>query len=534
MTGALDAVELEVIKNQLEGIAEEMGSVLIQGAFSPNIKERADCSTALFDAQCRLVAQAEHIPVHLGAMPDAVEAVAARNPAPGETYVLNDPYAGGTHLPDVTLVAPIDVEGTRLGFGAVRAHHADVGGATPGSLPGGARSIFAEGLRLPPTRIARDGELIEEVWRLLTANMRNPTHRDADLKAQLGAITVARRRMTTFAENRGIERANEAFDALVDYAERRTRTTIADLPDGTYDATDYLEGDGRSDDDIPICVQLVIDGSDLLVDFDGTAKQVEGNVNAPPSVTSSAVYFVTKCVTDPDIPPNQGSFAPITIDIPEGSILAPTPPAAVSGGNVETSQRIADVVFAAFREADPTLPAFGQGTMNNLVIGRRDGSELTYYETIGGGAGATSTHDGLDGVHVGMTNTKNTPIESLERAYPLRVLTYSLRDDSGGDGTFRGGLGIEREIEVCAPMTVSILSERRRRGPPGVEGGEPGSPGRNYIDAERVGSKATVDVEPGTVVRVASPGGGGFGDPSNRDPRLREQDARDGKAPGDD
>ncbi|MFW6448171.1 MAG: hydantoinase B/oxoprolinase family protein [Halobacteriota archaeon] len=528
VTETFDPVDLEILRNQLEGVATEMGRTLIRGAYSPNIKERRDASTAIFDPAGRLVAQAEHIPVHLGAMPDAVAAVLDLDPSPGDAYLLNDPFAGGTHLPDVTLVAPLVIDGQPLAYGAVRAHHADVGGATPGSLPAGAHDIYAEGVRIPPVAIRRRGSLREDILELLLANVRHPRTRRADLLAQLGAIDRGQTRLGQLADEHGRERLVAAFAAVRRYSRRRTTAAIDALEDGTYRAVDALEGDGRTDDPIAIRVAVTVDGEAVRVDFAGTADQVAGNVNAPPAVTKSAVYFVLRCVTGADIPPNAGCFDPITVDIPPGSVLDPRLPAAVGGGNVETSQRVADVVLEALRGADPDLPAHGQGTMNNLLIGPRGHGE-TYYETIGGGFGARPDKDGIDGVHVGMTNTRNTPVETLERAFPLTVLRYALRPGSGGDGRHRGGLGIERTIRVEMPSTVSILSDRRRRGPPGTDGGEAGAPGVNEVDGERVGSKVTRDVPAGTVVRVLTPGGGGFGDPSERDLTLRERDARDGK-----
>lgn len=529
MSDRLDAVELEVVRHQLEGIATEMGRTLIRGAFSPNIKERQDCSTALFDPGGRMVAQAEHIPVHLGAMPDAVAAVLAMDPAPNSAYLTNDPYRGGTHLPDLTVIAPLAPHGTVIGVAAVRAHHDDVGGATPGSLPAGSRNIFAEGMRIPPVPIEHDGEIEGATLDVLLANVRHPESRRADLRAQLGAVRLAERRLEELLDRYGESGVREAFEAIIEYSMRRTRRAIDELADGTYTARDHLEGDGHTDDPIPIAVEVTVDGASIHVDFAGTAEQVAGNVNAPPAVTKSAVYFVIRCVTDPDIPSNHGCFEPVDIQIPPGSVLDPDPPAAVSGGNVETSQRVADVTLEALRGADPSMPAHGQGTMNNLVIGPEDGEAGTYYETIGGGSGARPSLDGIDGVHVGMTNTLNTPVEALEQAYPFVVERYALRPDSGGRGRHRGGLGIERAVRVLTDATVSILSDRRETGPPGADGGEPGSTGANRVGGEPVGSKVTVDIDAGTVVRILTPGGGGYGPPDEREPDLIDSDRLDGK-----
>ncbi|SNZ13075.1 N-methylhydantoinase B [Natronoarchaeum philippinense] len=527
----LDAVALEVLRNQLEGIAEEMGEVLIRGAYSPNIKERRDCSTALFDADGRLVAQAEHIPVHLGAMPAAVDAVLDRDPAPGDVFVLNDPYAGGTHLPDVTMVSPIGGDGEVLGYAASRAHHADVGGMAPGSMPAGATEITQEGVRIPPIRLVEGGERVDDVLDLFLANVRDPEQRRADLRAQRAANDRGAERLDELAAEHGVQRLRAAFDAVIDYSRDRTAAEIEALPDGEYRATDALEGDGVTEDPIEIAVTVTVDGGEITVDFAGTDEQVAGNVNAPLAVARSAVYFAVRCATDPDVPPNEGCYEPIAVSAPEGSVLNPDAPAAVVGGNVETSQRVVDVVFAALADAAPErVPAAGQGTMNNLTIGAGGREGFTYYETIGGGAGGRLAGDGLDGVQVGMTNTLNTPVEAMETAYPFRVERYALRPDSGGAGEHRGGLGLVRSVRVLDDATVSLLTERRRTAPSGVAGGEDGQPGRNLIDGEPVPAKATRDVPAGTTVTVETPGGGGYGDPDDRDSASIERDAADGKA----
>ncbi|MDS0277549.1 hydantoinase B/oxoprolinase family protein [Halomicroarcula sp. S1AR25-4] len=506
----LDAVELEILRNQLESVAEEMGQVLIRGAFSPNITERRDCSTALFDADGELVAQAEHIPVHLGAMPEAVDAVLDRDPEPGDVFVLNDPFAGGTHLPDVTLVSPIVPDDDVVGYAVSRAHHADVGGMAPGSMPAGARDIQQEGLRIPPTRLVAGGERRDGVWTLLEANVRNPAERRADLRAQLGANERGAERVTELLADHG-DRLLSAFDAVRDYSRQRVEAELREFPDGTYTASDVLEGDGVTDADVHIEVTVTVDGATLDVDFAGTDPQVEGNVNAPLSVAKSAVYFVVRSVTDPDVPPNGGCYDPVRVHAPPGSLLNPQPPAAVVGGNVETSQRVTDVVFRALAEAVPDrVPAAGQGTMNNVVVG---GPGFSYYETVGGGMGASVDADGPSGVQVGMTNTLNTPVEALEAAYPLRVEEYSLRAGSGGAGRHHGGDGLVRELTVEAAATVSLLTERRRTAPWGLAGGADGACGRNEIDGETVPAKVTREVPPGTTVRVETPGGGGYGDP---------------------
>jgi N-methylhydantoinase B len=531
---ALDPIALELLRNQLEGVAEEMGEVLVRGAYSPNIKERRDCSTALFDADGRLVAQAEHIPVHLGAMPAAVDAVLEREPGPDEVFVLNDPYAGGTHLPDVTMVSPVARDGEILAYAASRAHHADVGGMAPGSMPAGAREIVQEGLRIPPIRLVEGGETVEDVRSLVLANVRNPAERRADLRAQRAANDQAEERIDELVDEHGRQRLLAAFDAVIDYSRERTTAEIAALPDGEYRATGHLEGDGLTEDPVDVVATIRIDGDRLAVDFEGTDPQVAGNVNAPPAVARSAVYFAVRCVTDPDVPPNHGCYDPVSVSAPEGSVLNPRPPAAVVGGNVETSQRVTDVVFAALAAAAPDrVPAQGQGTMNNLTVGVGGETGFTYYETIGGGAGGRPTGNGLDGVQVGMTNTLNTPVEALETEYPLRVERYALRPDSGGAGEHRGGLGLVRSVRLLADATVSLLTERRTTAPSGAAGGEDGAPGRNLIDGDPVPAKATRDVDAGSLVTLCTPGGGGHGDPGDRDPAAAARDRRERKVIGD-
>lgn len=534
-TADIDSVTLEVFRNQLESIAEEMGEVLIQSAYSPNIKERQDCSTALFDATGRMVAQAEHIPVHLGAMPDAVEAVTTADPGPGDAYILNDPFEGGTHLPDVTIVSTIAPEGTVIGYAVTRAHHADVGGMTPGSMPAGASEIYQEGIRLPGVELRSGGELNEDLMEVILANVRNQTERRADLRAQLAAHDRAEERLGELLADQGSQRVESAFDAVIDYSRARMADEVAAFPDGTYTATDVLEGDGVSDEDLTIEVSITVDGQGIDVDFAGTAPQCQGNMNAPLAVAKSAVYFVVRSITDPKIPPNHGCYAGIEVSAPPGTIVNPSPPAAVVGGNVETSQRITDVVFAAFAEAVPSrVPAHSQGTMNNLIIGTRGRGGFTYYETIAGGFGARPNKDGMDGVQVGMTNTLNTPIEALEAEYPFHVEEYALRAGSGGDGEYRGGLGIVRSLTIETDAVVSVLTERRRHSPRGIAGGTPGARGENRADGERLPAKATQTVDAGTTITIRTPGGGGYGNPADRDPGAIEADRLDGKVDGPD
>lgn len=524
----IDPVTLEILRNQLESIAEEMGHVLITGSYSPNIKERQDCSTALFDAEGKMIAQAEHIPVHLGAMPDAVDVVMDKDPRPGDVFIVNDPFEGGTHLPDITLVSPIAPQDEIIGFAVSRAHHADVGGSAPGSMPPGAKEIYEEGLRLPAVRLVDSGEPNDEVHDIILANVRTPDERQADLRAQRAANDRAEERIGELLDEHGLLLL-DAFDAVVDYSRERVESELSDLPDGEYRARDVLEGDGVTNDDIPIETTITIEGSSMEVDFSGTSDQVSGNLNAPLSVAKSAVYFVVRAATDPEIPPNHGCYEPVTVSAPEGTILNPSPPAAVVGGNVETSQRVTDVTLEALAPAIPNrVPAGGQGTMNNLIIGDRTG-EFTYYETIGGGFGARPDKDGMDGVQVGMTNTLNTPIEAMEAEYPLHLEKYALRESSGGDGRYRGGLGLERSVTVETDATVSLLTERRRTAPAGVNGGNEGATGENLIDGESIPSKASVDVSAGTTVTILTPGGGGYGNPDERDQEARERDLQDEK-----
>jgi N-methylhydantoinase B len=485
-------IELQVVGSALRSVAEEMGAVLIRSAFSANIKERRDCSTALFDERGRMIAQAEHIPVHLGALPDAVAAVRAHGPAPDDVFVLNDPYAGGTHLPDITLVSR-----TPVGFAATRAHHADVGAVEPGSLPADSRCLDEEGVVIPPTRL--DAATIDE----LAARMRNPDERRGDLRAQLAANRLAARRLEELCTRRGRDLVVASMDELHDYAERRVRAAIARLPDGRSEASDVLEADGG---DLELRVTLTIEGDELELDFAGTAPQHDGNLNCPLAVTRSACYFVVRCLTDPDAPASGGAFAPVAVHAPAGSLVNARPPAAVAAGNVETSSRIADVVFGAFGQA-MEVPAQGQGTMNNITLGNE---EFTYYETIGGGQGACPDADGPSGVHVAMSNTLSTPTEALELGYPIRVERQALRLGSGGAGRHRGGDGVVRELRVLEACRLSIVSERRRHAPQGREGGGPGEAGRNSLNGRELPAKVSRDVAPGDLVRIETPGGGGY------------------------
>ncbi len=452
-------IELQVIGASLRAIAEEMGAVLIRSAFSANIKERRDCSTALFDEHGRMITQAEHIPVHLGAMPEAVAAVMAHEPAPGEPWILNDPYAGGTHLPDLTIVTR-----TELGYAVTRAHHADVGGSEPGSLPPGSRTLDEEGVIIPPTRL--DAAALES----LVSRMRNPDERRGDLRAQLAAHRLAEGRVAELCARRGRERVAAAMDELLAYSERVVRAAIGQLPDGRFEGADALETPVGL---LEIRAAVTIEGDSIDIDFEGTAPQYDGNLNCPLAVTRSACFYVVRCLTAPDLPASGGAFVPVTVRAPAGCLVNARSPAAVAAGNTETSSRITDVVFDAFAQAIP-VPAQGQGTMNNVVFGN---DRFTYYETIGGGQGACPHADGPSGVHVAMSNTLNTPAEALELSYPLRVERYELRLGSGGAGRQRGGDGVVRELRVLEPCRLSLLTQRRALAPRGAHGGEDGLPG---------------------------------------------------------
>jgi N-methylhydantoinase B len=490
----MDPVELQVLTGALHSICEEMGAVLIRSAHSANIKERRDASTALFDPDGEMVMQAEHIPVHLGAMPAAVASVLVEDHAPGRSWILNDPYRGGTHLPDITVITPVFAEDRLVAFAASRAHHADVGGPTPGSMPADSRTLRDEGVVIEP-RVLDDAAVAE-----ISEQMRRPDQRRADLRAQLAAGRVGALRVGQLAERVGIDALREAYAEVLDYAERRTRACLQALDDGERTAEDVLEA---REGDLRIALRATVSGDRLTLDFTGTAEQHEGNLNCPPAVTRSACYFAIRVLTDPDIPANAGAYRPVEVIAPEGSLLNARSPAAVVGGNVETSSRVADVVLRAFGRA------LGQGTMNNVTLG--DEAGVVYYETIGGGQGACPDADGPSGVHVAMSNTLNTPIEALELEFPMRVVEYSLRRGSGGAGAHRGGDGVVREIEALAPLHYSLITERRRHRPPGAQGGEPGAAGRNLLDGEELPPKAIGELEAGQRLRIETPGGGGFG-----------------------
>jgi N-methylhydantoinase B len=520
----LDPVALQVMLGALRAACDEMGAVLVRSAHSANIKERRDASTALFDERGRMVMQAEHIPVHLGAMPSAVAAVLDERHEPGVAWILNDPYRGGTHLPDITVISPLFHRSDLVGFAASRAHHADVGAAEPGSMPAHSRSLEEEGVVIPPTR------LDDATLRDLAGRMRNPRQREADLRAQLAAGRAGAERVGALIERFGLDTYRDALEETLDYAERRTRAKVAELEDGVREASDVLEAAdaeraageesaaglagveaaraepaaGAGGGDLQLRLRATVDGDRLTLDFTGSADQHDGNLNCPLAVTLSACYFAVRVLTDPDVPPCEGAYRPVSVVAPEGSLLNARAPAAVAAGNVETSSRVADLVLAAFGHA------LGQGTMNNLTLGS---DEFTYYETLGGGQGACPDADGPSAVHVAMSNTLNTPIEALELEFPLRAVEYSLRRGSGGAGRHRGGDGVVRELEALAGMRYSLITERRRHAPPGADGGEPGAPGRNLLNGEELPAKASGELQPGDRLRIETPCGGGHGAP---------------------
>jgi len=490
----IDPVTLQVMLGALRSVCDEMGAVLVRSAHSANIKERRDSSTALFDADGQMVMQAEHIPVHLGAMPTAVAAVIEEEHRPGDVWILNDPYRGGTHLPDITLIAPVFAAGALVGFAANRAHHADVGGRVPGSMPADSRTLDEEGVVIPPSRL--DDDLLSE----LAERMRSPEQRRADLRAQLAANRTGAARLEALVERHGLSLVRDAMAATLDYSERRTRARIAEMEDGERTARDVLEA---ADGDIELQVRATVRGDELELDFSGSAEQHGGNLNCPLAVTLSACYFAVRVLADPDVPPSAGAWRPVSVVAPEGSLLNARAPAAVAAGNVETSSRVADLVLAAFGRA------LGQGTMNNLTLGNE---RFTYYETLGGGQGACADADGPSAVHVAMSNTLNTPIEALELEFPLRAVEYAVRRGSGGAGHRRGGDGVARELEALEPMDYSLITERRRHAPPGAEGGAPGAPGRNLLNGGELPPKVAGSLRAGDRLRIETPGGGGHGE----------------------
>ncbi len=527
---AWDPVTLEVFRNLFYTDAEEMGVTLCRTSFSPNIKERRDYSCAIFDALGRMVAQGEHMPVHLGSMPLSVEAAIEHTQmSRGDMVAVNDPFRGGTHLPDITLVQPVfldDDEEPRY-YVANRAHHSDVGGITPGSMPL-SRSIYQEGIRIPPLHLVRHGEVVGDVLALILANVRTPREREGDLTAQIASNRTGERRLVALSEKYGAPQVADYMGYLQDYAERMTREAIQRIPDGCYRFEDRMDDDGQGTGPLPIVVQIDVDGDEARVDFTGTHEQVRGSVNAVYAITLSAVMYCFRVIVPFAVPSNHGTLRPLQVIAPAGTLLNALPPAAVAGGNVETSQRTVDTVLGALSQAIPDIiPAASYGTMTNLTIGGvdpRNGEPFAYYETTAGGMGARPSADGLHATHCHMTNSLNTPIEALEHAYPYYVRRYEIRRGSGGEGRFRGGDGIRREIEVRCDAEITILSDRRVYPPYGLHGGASGALGRNVLsvpgaDGERVEEevpgKASAQGRAGTSIRIETPGGGGYGAPDD-------------------
>jgi N-methylhydantoinase B/oxoprolinase/acetone carboxylase alpha subunit len=519
----IDPIEFEIFKNMFVSIAEEMGVTLCRTGFSPNIKERLDYSCAVYDAAGQTIAQGDHMPVHLGAMPLSVQAALRQVPmAPGDMVVLNDPFRGGTHLPDITMVAPVFLDGDNAPafYVANRAHHSDVGGMTPGSMPL-AREVYQEGLIIPPVRLMHGGDIVEDVMALILANVRTPDEREGDITAQIAANRVAEARLRDFVAKYGRARIEGYATALQDYTERVLRATIAGIPDGEYGFEDALDDDGFESGPLTIRVIVRIRGDSAEVDFTGSDPQTNGGVNANFAITLSATLYAFRCLVEEDVLYNAGIGRPVLVIAPEGTIVNARRPAAVAGGNVETSQRITDVMLGALGKALPDrLPAASQGTMNNVTLGGvdpRTGQQFAYYETIGGGMGGRNGLPGISGVHTHMSNTRNTPVEAIEHYLPVRIRRYGLRHESGGAGRYPGGEGIIREYEMLTSVAVTVLSERRRAPPYGARGGAPGAVGRNTLihdGAERaVAGKTWLHLESGDRLRIESPGGGGYGGP---------------------
>jgi N-methylhydantoinase B len=519
----VDAVELAVFQSAMHSIAEEMGAALRRTAVSPNIKERRDYSCAVFDAQHRVIAMGDHMPVHLGSMPMSVEAaVKSLQLGRGDVAILNDPYAGGTHLPDITMVMPVFCEGAEEAsfFVAARAHHADVGGMFAGSM-GPAREIFQEGLRIPPVRLVRGGEIDHDLLAMVLLNVRTPAEREGDLSAQIGACKVGEQRLLQLVERHSVARLQALAEELLNYSERLMRAELRKLPSGEFQAEDWLDEDGASAAAVRIAVKLTIDAEAgaILIDFSGTSQQVEGSVNAVRAITLSACFYLLRCLLGDGAPATAGILRPLTLELPDGSVVNAWPPAAVAGGNVETSQRIVDTLLRALAKAAPRrIPAASAGTMSNLTIGgvdARTDAAFTYYETTAGGMGASASGDGLSGVQTHMTNSLNTPVEALEFAYPVRMRRYGYRRGSGGEGMHRGGDGLVKEMEILCDAEVTLLADRRRFRPYGLEGGEDGAAGSasavdKGVERELPG-KFSAHMKAGTLLRLETPGGGGWG-----------------------
>ena len=526
-TSRPDPTQLEIFKNIFHSVAEEMGAVLRRSAFSPNIKERRDYSCAVYDADGEVLAMGDHMPVHLGSMPASVAAArGALNLERGDIAVLNDPFAGGTHLPDLTMVMPVYVKNTKTPsfFVANRAHHSDIGGALAGSM-GPAREIFEEGLRIPPVRIYRRNELCSDVMQMILANVRTPAEREGDLAAQIAACRTGERRLLAIVEKYGERKTRHYGDFLLQYSEAMMRSALRELKRGTYSAEDFLDGDGVQPGPLKIRARITIQGERAEVNFSDSAPQCAGNVNAVEAIAVSAVYYVFRCLLAEDVPATSGLIRPVRVIAPCGTIVNALPPAAVAGGNVETSQRMVDTLFRALAKAAPSrIPAASQGTMNNLTFGGRDprnaDAPFAYYETTAGGMGALPTRDGISATHSHMTNSWNTPIEVIEQTYPVRLRRYGIRENSGGAGKFRGGDGIIREIELLTSSQVGILSERRERGPYGLAGAASGQTGKNTLITRgrrrQLLGKCTFHAHKGDIIRIETPGGGGWGKPPKK------------------
>ena len=522
-------IELAVFQSAMHSVAEEMGAALRRTALSPNIKERRDYSCAVFDGRRRVIAMGDHMPVHLGSMPMSVQAaVAAIRLGPGDIAILNDPYAGGTHLPDITMVLPVFAEdGAEAAFYVCnRAHHADVGGMFAGSM-GPANEIYQEGIRIPPVRIVRGGDLDREMLDLILLNVRTPQEREGDLDAQMGACRVGERRVRELIAKYGMKALESLIEELLDYSERLMRAELRTMPDGEFAAEDWMDGDGVDAGPIRIAVALRIDSKkgEMIADFSGSAAQVKGSINAVEAITLSACFYVLRCLLSEDAPATEGILRPLKLIAPQGTIVNAAPPAAVAGGNVETSQRIVDVLMRALAKAIPDrVPAASAGTMSNVTIGGSDtrhgewtrAEPFTYYETMAGGMGARPTMEGISGVHTHMTNSLNTPVEALEYAYPFRVRRYGYRDGSGGAGRFRGGDGLVREIELLTDAQVTLLADRRMFAPYGLAGGQDGARGSAWLnkpdgEVTELPGKCSRQASEGDVLRIESPGGGGWG-----------------------
>lgn len=512
---------LSVVQKALENIAEEMGIILRRAAFSPNFKERLDFSCAIFDKNAELLAQAEHIPVHLGAMFSSTTAILQEFPAktmnPGDIIILNSPFTGGTHLPDITFLMPVFRKNEIIFFVNNRAHHADIGGSTPGSMPGISTELFEEGLIIPPVKLYDRGNEVKDVMKLILSNVRVKKERLGDFRAQRASLLRGEERLIELADKYGTNNLFNIVNELMNLSEKSFKRHLANLPNGTFHFEDYLDSNGITDDLVKIKVNIYKTDEKIKIDFKGTDPQQVGNVNAPSSVVYSCVYYVFRSLTDPTIMTNAGLFRNIEIKIPEACLLSPKPPAAVSSGNVETSQRLVDVLLGALSRVLPEIPAASQGTMNNVTIGGVDNENnpFTYYETIGGGAGGGLSYNGISGIHSHMTNTLNTPIEAIELAYPLRVTRYSFRENSGGHGLFPGGEGIHREIVFLVDTVVSLQTERRKLAPYGLHNGGDGKVGRN-VKREASGEetllpgRTTVNFKRGETLIIYTPGGGGY------------------------